>query len=218
MARQPAMAESLQVIGSSEEPLPSPRRRAGGAVLAAAAIAAAMLLVAVYPVGAGEAGRAGGAAPLPDISPAKLLHPIGGPVDVVERFMAAISYGESELAVQALAPDSTMVNLPFLLATPHDVAGEVAVYRDTRAVISMHGCSMVAAQGASAEVGCAISFDSDFVRDLESKNLQGSLRFLVDDGLISSVSVVELESPVDGGTDVDGLFDKWLVDFYFPGA
>ena len=212
----PHPSERLQVVGV--DPLAPPRRTPGGPVVVVVALAVTIFLLGSFPYDGGETPVADNTAQLLE-SPAahsKLLHPIGGPVDVVERFMTSISYRQPEVAAHALASNATTVELPFLSTVPEGLAGELAIYRDTRAVIALHGCDTVdsAAEGTPVRVRCPITFYSNFVRDLEAQRLRGVLSFLVDDGLILTMSVAELESPVDGASDLDAIFDQWLVDFY----
>lgn len=214
MVGQPASSEPLQVIGVGDDPFPPPRRMRGGVVVVVLAIA--VFLVGMFPNDDRDAPIAV-RTPQPLATPtgeSLLRHPRGGPVDVVERFMVAISYRQPEVAVQALTPNATAVRLPFLSTTPERLAAALAIYGDTRAAIALHGCA-IAGEGTPVEVRCPITFHSKFVRDIEAKGLRGVLSFVVEDGLISSMSVVELESPID---EVDATFERWLVDFYFERA
>jgi len=101
------------------------------------------------------------------------------------------------------------------------VSGKVgyisALWSLTNIDAQMHGCSPIQATCNTdpVNVDCTVVFNSNSGR--EADHLRRSVSFLVSDGLISRVSIVELESPLDEDSDLDGLFDRWLKEFYFPG-
>jgi hypothetical protein len=142
----------------------------------------------------------------------RLLHPIGGPVDTVERFISALNYGDADTVRASLAPDARAIEMPFLRTPPERITGALRVYRAINAVIEVFGCRSGTDDGrAGIDVICAIAYDSDFVRALGSENLRGTMRFVVSEGGISAITVPHLDLPA-AARDVDGVFGAWLAD------
>lgn len=157
--------------------------------------------------------------PIPQAEPeavseeSSLLHRLGEPVDVVEQFVSALNYGNTEAVVQAISPEAGEIQLPLLSTTARraQIQEMVALFQDVNAVIEMFGCTSIGGFTPRVDVRCSVAYDSDFVRDMMAENLRGTMSFSVEDGLIVEAGVTELVSPLDG--DVRRRFDEWLVEF-----
>jgi len=199
----------VQTIGSDVEGPDLPGREDAG-ILGLLLVFVTLLLALVAfgsgPVEVDPAGRG-------NRLDSSLLHDLGGPVDTVEQFMTALSYGQTEVVAGAIAPDADTIALPFLSGPASQIRDTVAIFQDIDAVIQMFGCAAdtPGPDEVAARVMCSIVYNSDFIRDLASRPVRGTMDFLVVDGLIARVQVF-LEEPPGGGTRAG--FDRWLVDFY----
>jgi len=198
----------LQTLGVDDGEPPPDRTGPGTLRLLLAVIALLFAFVAVgSAVGRSGVNTEGGR---PETS---LLHELGGPVDVVEQFMSAVSYGQSEIAAGAIAADADSIQFPLLSISPEEIGPTVGMLQDIRASIQMYGCRAGALyrEPPAVAVRCWIAYVSDFTRDLETRPLRGTMNFRVGDGTISRVTV-DLE-PSDRN-DLREAFDEWLFDFY----
>lgn len=208
MAQRPSPL-SIQTIGSpDDQPDGSGRERAGTAGIL---LIAAALLLSVVVLGSGSDRIEDDPADEERRQDSSLLHDLGGPVDAVEQFMTALSYGQAEVVAAAVAADADVIELPFLSAPAEQVRTTMATFRDIGGVIQMFGCGAdpPPIDSASVRVTCSVAYTSDFIRHLDSPHLRGTMEFLVVDGLVGRVRT-DMESPLADG----GAFDRWLIDFY----
>jgi hypothetical protein len=136
-----------------------------------------------------------------------LLHELGQPVDVVEQFVAALNYGQLDVAAGSIAAGAARVELPFQSSPPDQIAATLAIFRDSGAAIQMFGCEPRSSAGNSTFVACSVSFVNDFVREQEAEYLRGTMEFVVEDERIQRVSS-------DLVLTGEERFEAWLLDFY----
>ncbi len=199
----------IQTIGPrDDEPDDSAPERSGALGLLLISI---VLLLSVVALGSGSGGMETESVDEERRLDSSLLHDLGGPVDAVEQFMTALSYGQTEVVAAAVAADADVIELPLLSAPAEQIASTMATFQDIGGVIQMFGCSADSPAVDSAAVGvtCSVAYTSDFIRHLDSPYLRGTMDFLVVDGLVGRVRV-EMESPLADKR----AFDRWLIDFY----
>lgn len=221
MSRRPTTRNDLQVIGAGRDQLRTTARPRSARPLLAVIVAlvGGFVLLSVVvdstPAANGPLGEQEPAA----LEESSLLHPLGSPADVVEQFIVAFNYRDTSDVVEAIDPDGSLIEFPFLTLppSPNRLEGAVDIYRNIGAKIDMYGCTESPSGFASSDVVCAITYDSDFVRYLGAANLPGTMAFVVQDGLISRVSVLELQSTLTSDKDLTALYEEWASEFFTAG-
>jgi hypothetical protein len=195
--------------GSAETPHPRGRRGVVAALTAIAMMAAVVGLYVATPDRERETASddLDRAYPVAQVEESSLLHPLGSPVDRVERFISALNYGSAYAVEASLAPVVDRIELPFQRSSRETIVEGIQFFGAIHAVIEVFGCRLTETDDApSADVICAIAFDSDLVRALGSENLRGVMRFRVSEDGISSITVPHVDLPIVTPSDIDAAF------------
>jgi len=193
--------------GSAETSHPRGRRGVVANLTAIAMIVAVVGLYVASPDRETASDDLDRAYPVAQAEESSLLHPLGSPVDRVERFISALNYGSAYAVEASLAPVVDRIELPFQRSSRETIVEGIQFFGAIHSVIEVFGCRLTGTDDApSADVVCAIAFDSDLVRALGSENLRGVMRFRVSEDGISSITVPHVDLPIVTPADIDAAF------------